>query len=456
MPTNRQPNHRLAALMEQASVTHKRLAARVRAESQGKIPCDHTYVKRWLDGTRPGDETIHCIAVVLGTKLGRVLTFEDLGFPLARTGLVADALHEGAYYATDFLRAVDLLDGLTGADQAEGAAVTNSTWSASAVPGIITGFLFSDPAWNDAAMLAGSGLATAARIRATVRNLTQLDFQYGGGHTRTMLLVYWRANILPALRRSYDEPARREIFAAAADAAEVLGWSAYDAGRHGAAQRYFVQGLHLAREAGDAVMGAHILSNLSHQANYLGNFNEAVHLARAAQTAGAGKASATVNTMFLTMEARALASLGEARACADVLHRAELEFSRRRVEDDPDWISYFDELELAGETAHCFRDLGRAQQTQTFAIRAIDPLLTPARTRSFISKVHADGLLLAGDLDEALSRAAESIELAGSLQSSRYRQYLTDFYANVVSRGHRDHPSVRQFAELMRESESTS
>jgi hypothetical protein len=51
---------------------------------------------------------------------------------------------------------------------------------------------------------------------------------------------------------------------AAAEAAELLGWSAYDAGRHGVAQCYFVQGLRLAREANDRLKGGHILADLSH------------------------------------------------------------------------------------------------------------------------------------------------------------------------------------------------
>jgi len=439
--------------MEQARVTNKGLAARVRVESQGKIPCDHTYVRRWLDGTRPADETIWYIAAALGVKLGRVLAFEELGFGLPRSGFVADAMHEGSHYPAEYSRTVNLLDGLTEADQADAPAAATSEWNSNAVPGVITAFLFTGAEWHEVMDPIGPGLATAMRIRTTVRRLTDLDFQYGGGHTRAMLLAYWRTEILPALRISYSDSTRREILAAAADAAEVLGWSAYDAGRHGVAQRYFVQGLRLAREAGDWVMGGQILANLSHQANYLGNFNAAVHLARAAQTATAGKATATVNAMFLAMEARALASLRDARACANVLRLAEAEFSRRKIDDDPEWIAYFDELELAGEAAHCFRDLNHHEQTQSFAIQAIDPLITPPRTRSLISMVHADGLLLAGDLDAALSCATESIQLAGSLQSSRYRRYLTDFHNKLISRGHSNEPAVLEFAEQMRATE---
>ena len=122
---------------------------------------------------------------------------------------------------------------------------------------------------------------------------------------------------------------RREIFSAAAEVAQLLGWSAYDAGRHGAAQRYFTQGLRLATEAGDPVLGGRLLSNLSHQANYLGRYDEALQFARAAQASGGGRATGTVTAMFLAMEARALASSGDARLCANALNLAEQAFARR-------------------------------------------------------------------------------------------------------------------------------
>ncbi len=144
------------------------------------------------------------------------------------------------------------------------------------------------------------------------------------------------------MREPHPDPIRREIFGAAAEVAQLLGWSAYDAGRNGAAQRYFMQGLRLASEAQDPVLGGRLLSNLSHQANYLGRYSEAVQFARAAQTGAAGRATPTVNAMFLAMEARALASSGDARMCAQVLNRAEQAFAQRDPTEDPAWIRYFD------------------------------------------------------------------------------------------------------------------
>lgn len=358
----REPNRLLAAVMQAAGISNKGLASRVRAEADKinlAISPDHVSVRRWLDGVRPHEDTIRCIAAALGGKLGRRVSLAEIGFDAPNAEPEADVVADAAQYPAKPEQAVDVIAELTNADLSDSPVVTAAGWVSETAPSVITGYLFAEPLRLDqAGPVAESGAEVASRIRATVRYLMDLDFQFGGGHTRKMLLFYWKTEIVPALRQSYPELVRREVFAAAADAAEVLGWSAYDAGRHGAAQRYFVQGLRLAREASDHLMGGQILSNLSHQANYLGNFSDAVQFARAAQAATTSKATATVSAMFLAMEARALASIGDAAGCADILHRAEQAFERSNPGEDPEWISYFDALELAGEAAHCFRDLG--------------------------------------------------------------------------------------------------
>jgi hypothetical protein len=52
-----------------------------------------------------------------------------------------------------------------------------------------------------------------------------LDFQYGGGHVRRVLLFYFRSEIVPLLREPQPDPIRREIFGAAAEVAQLLGFS---------------------------------------------------------------------------------------------------------------------------------------------------------------------------------------------------------------------------------------
>jgi hypothetical protein len=275
-----------------------------------------------------------------------------------------------------------------------------------------------------------------------------LDFKFGGGHVRRLLLFYFRNEIVPLLRKHHPELIRREIFSAAAEVTQLLGWSAYDAGRHGPAQRYLMQSLRLAQEAEDLALGGWVLSSLSHQANYLGRHTEALQFARAAQTSAANQPSQTVNAVLLAMEARALASIGDSVGCALALNRTEQAFLLRNPDNDPEWVSYFDELELAGEAAHCFRDLGKPKETRLFAVQAIDPVGTPPRTRAFINMVTAAGAFESGDLDEALSLATAAVDLTGSLQSSRSVRYLTDFHRTVNER-HANNPAVRQFTELL-------
>lgn len=242
-----------------------------------------------------------------------------------------------------------------------------------------------------------------------------------------MLIQFFRDQVVPLLREHHPEPVRREIFSAAAEVAQLLGWSAYDAGRHGVAMRYFTQGLKLAREAGDHMLGARMLSSLSHQANYLGRYHDAVSFARAAQSATLGRTTKTASAMFLAMEARALASLGDAAGISAALDRAEQAFDTRDPSSEPEWINYFDALELAGEAAHCFRDLGDGKRAKLFVADAIDPVLMPSRTRALIQMVSAADSLANGEPHEAITLATEAVEIADGLQSMRYLRYLTDF-----------------------------
>jgi hypothetical protein len=88
------------------------------------------------------------------------------------------------------------------------------------------------------------------------------------------------------------------------------------------AQKYFIQALRLAQAGNDRLLGASILNAMSHQATYTGRFREAANLARAARTGTCGLATATQTSHFYAMEARALARLGDAKACDHALAEA--------------------------------------------------------------------------------------------------------------------------------------
>ena len=180
------------------------------------------------------------------------------------------------------------------------------------------------------------------------------------------------------------------------------------------------------------MMGSRILSNMSHQANYLGHFGQAVQLARAAQEGSRGAATATTMSMFLAMEARAHAGNGDGAACSQALREAERLFEGRATGDDPEWIGYFDAAELAGEGAHCFRDLRSPRTAQEFIAQA-EELTDPAyvRTLAFIRLVHAASVCQQRDPGHAVELATQAIGLAGSLKSRRYLRYIRDLCADL-------------------------
>ena len=188
-----------------------------------------------------------------------------------------------------------------------------------------------DPgAWNDASLrwlvdpvsppegdLPGGvrvGLGDVERFRVTVEAFAQLDDRFGGGHARPALIQYLSSDGDRLLRGRYTAAVGSALFSSVAEATLLAAWMSYDTvPRSALAQRYFIQALALAQAAGDRLLGASILDAMSHQATYTGRFGEAANLARAARTGTTGIATATLTAHFHTMEARALARLGDAR-----------------------------------------------------------------------------------------------------------------------------------------------
>jgi hypothetical protein len=84
------------------------------------------------------------------------------------------------------------------------------------------------------------------------------------------------------------------------------------------AQRYFIQALALAQAGENRLLGASVLDAMSHQATYAGHYGEAANLARAAMVGTSGIATASLSAHFHAMEARALARLGDTRACDQI------------------------------------------------------------------------------------------------------------------------------------------
>lgn len=321
----------------------------------------------------------------------------------------------------------------------------------------------SEPAWSDASLRwlvapepstpkprgegARVGLGDVAAVKTTADMFAQLDDRFGGGHARHSLIQYLNNDVVPLLRGRYTEQVGRALFSTVAEATLLAGWMSYDACHHGLAQRYFLQALRLAQDANDRRLAGSILSAMSHQATFLGRYTQAATLARAALMGISPVATPTLRAQFHAMEARALARTGDVTACEAALNAATKALESRNNEDEPEWISYFDEAELAAETAHCFRDVNRARRAVSHAENAMSG--SHVRSDFFATMVLADAHLRAGDVEEACRVALDALDLGEQLKSVRCISYLAEFRRNLDLTGRST--VARDLAEQARE-----
>ncbi|MFE2737346.1 hypothetical protein [Streptomyces sp. NPDC059349] len=321
----------------------------------------------------------------------------------------------------------------------------------------------SEPAWNEASLRwlvapepavprqrqegIRVGLGDVAAIKATADMFAELDDRFGGDHARHAAIQYLSTEVAPLLRGQYTEQVGRALLSTAAEATLLAGWMSYDACRHGLAQRYFLQALRLAQDANDRRLAGSILSAMSHQATFLGRYAQAATLARAALMGISLVATPTLRAQFHAMEARALARTGDVRACEAALSAATKALESRNTDDEPEWISYFDEAELAAEAAHCFRDVNSARQAVAHAENAMSG--NHVRSDFFATMVLADAHLRAGDVEEACRVALDALDLGEQLKSARCVSYLTEFRQSLTAA--RDSTHVHAFTEQVTE-----
>ncbi|MEU4233294.1 hypothetical protein AB0F17_54190 [Nonomuraea sp. NPDC026600] len=275
-------------------------------------------------------------------------------------------------------------------------------------------------------------------VRATLRRFETLDHRYGGGHARKAAVLFLQGEVASLLHGAYTDRVGQDLFAVAAQLTYKVGAMAYDLAMHGTARRYYLQALNLAHAADDRPLGGKVLALASHQANFVGEYEEAVDLARAAKYGAAGWATPTVHAMYCAMEARALASLGDQRNCYAALKEAERAFSRRREGEDPDWIGYFDVAEFHDELGHCFAALGDTREALVHTGLALsESSATYRRSRTFCRLIQAGVHVTSPkpsrqDVEQACATATEALAMAGELKSLRVQTYIDRFNGQLA------------------------
>jgi tetratricopeptide (TPR) repeat protein len=272
------------------------------------------------------------------------------------------------------------------------------------------------------AVLAGGRVTIdfVERLEQAVPRLNFLEAAQGGRCVRKLIDAELGMVVDVLQRSTYTAVVGKRLYRLAAELGEMAGWASFDAGLHAGAQRYWVAGLHAAHAAGDRLLGANILKNMTLQCYDFGRLDEALALARCAY-AGARQAMPRAAAMLAMREARAYAALGDAAGCENLIAQADDLYGRATAADDvPAWLAFFDEFSFNGEIGTCYLDLAQPRRADTYFSNTLQ--LAPAtkvRDRAAYVIKHACAQTQLGNADQAAALIADAVPLIHQAPSQR-------------------------------------
>lgn len=253
---------------------------------------------------------------------------------------------------------------------------------------------------------------------------TDADHRLGGGYARSTLLHYINQVVLPLLHGSYDGIIGRELMAATARLCDLCAFMSFDSGRQGLAQRYFIQALRLAQASGNRALGAHILTDMSMQAHYLGDASQALDLADAGLSTALDCGSPSTVARCAALQGRAHSLRGDRRACSEACTVAERAMDRAMPADEPGWIQFFTPEQLTAEMLYMAGELGRHEDVQRLAPAVLASSAGMERRHVLCATALASSYLPSqgnsrSDIDRACDLLGQVIPSLGSLSSAR-------------------------------------
>lgn len=336
------------------------------------------------------------------------------------------------------------------------AVLLNAAWSAAALTTPALRWL-DQPTDLTLARTAGRQVSAADvdALWSMARSFADIDHQMGGGYARGTLIQFLDNVVGHLLKGSFSDDTGRALYAAAGRLSNLAGFMAFDSGRHGLGQRYYIQALRLTKASGDQILGAHILTDMSMQSHHLGKLPEARALAIAASRAANAGGSPATAARAAALEARAAAAAGDRAGADHAMTTAETQLSRAH-RDEPAWIGFFTDEQLATEHMYVSHALGRTRDVQRYASQAsIDATVrssprpdgTPMNRRHVLASAALADSHLDTDVDHACEVLRGALPAAAGLTSNRGLEAVNAVRRRL--RPHQDRPAVQQVeAEL--------
>ncbi|WP_406388770.1 transcriptional regulator [Streptomyces sp. NBC_00887] len=429
-----EPNVLLESLIDEAGVSRAGLAGHVNQAGRARGLClkyEHTAVSRWLKGQRPRGQVPDLICEVLGSRLDRPVTLDDIGMGTSGVYTVAHGStlpgfveHATALWRSDEQQRPNLVTA---------PAVTGTT-------AVMPVWEWENPPEDADVSRPGPSrvsMADIAMLRAARAHYEQMYRKAGGIATRARVVGFLNAETAPLLRSGYSDATGRQLHRATGGLVAVAGICAYDSDAHGLAQRYFHQALRLAKASGDRGLGGYVIALLVNQSLFLADYRRSVAFAEAALRAAGSHITPALAADLYAMQAKAYAQLGDHRSALECIRRAESQDGRIHPGHEPDETGYVQPGLVNVQVAEALLRLGDLPGAREHAAAAVR---SPAHDRGTVHRLamltHLE--LLQGEPDKAARTASEMAERARGMESRRLRDRLRSVREHLAASGSAD------------------
>ncbi|MFF5446701.1 transcriptional regulator [Streptomyces sp. NPDC012888] len=429
-----QPNALLDALLAEAGMSHAGLAAQVNQAGRTRglaLRYEHTAVARWLKGQRPRGQVPDLICEVLGQRLRRAVSLDDVGLGLP--GPPAGGPQDPVLGLGGF---VDRATALWRADE-RGRELASRTAAVTGTPAVIPVWEWENPPEDTDVSRDGPLRIGPEHIEVLRAARVHYELMYrraGGLATRARIVRFLGSETAPMLRGSYPDGLGRMLHRASGSLVAVAGICAYDSDAHGMAQRYFHQALRLAKASGDRGLGAYVIALIVNQSLFLREYRQAVAFAEAALRAAGRHTTPALTADLYAMQAKAYAQLGDTGAALGCIRRAEAAAERIRPGSEPDETAYVQPGLVNVQVAEALLSLGDLDAAHEQAAAAVG---NPAHDRGRVHRLAmmCEIQLRQGEADRAVVSAAEMAERARGMESLRLRDRLRAVREQLLGSG---------------------
>ncbi|QXJ26457.1 transcriptional regulator [Actinomadura graeca] len=407
---------------------------------------DHASVRRWVrDNAIPRGEAPRLICQVLGSAVGRTLTFADIGMDRGGYRDLSD---------TPLRAAIDQATALWRGDHLRSDAVERTrplVGPASTAPV----FAWENPPDDTDVSHHGPravGRSDVARVRAARDRYEQMYRRVGGIPVRPRIVAYLHDQVGPLIRGGYSDSTGRELLRATGGLVALAGISAYDADRQALAQRYLLFALRMAKASGRRGFGGYCLALLANQAMYQGEYRRVLQYAQTALRGAHGHLSPALAVDLHTLQARAYARIGDTSSSHQ--HMTKAEQIQIRPEDEPPETGYVQPGLVETQHADVLRRLGDLAAAQTYAeesVRASEGTHLRGQAHRLATLAHVQGER--GNAEGAAATGHRMLDLTEGMESGRIHDRVTGLARALAPYDTSDVRAFRGRAQLQTQSE---